>query len=607
MKGNTIRIYRILTVLLLLGLSGCERTTQDIVKWEAQEKVTKLIRALRDDNWRVCAEAARALGHLKAKQAIDPLAEQFTNPHSKVAINSVEALVSIGGQSAEERLINALELENLKACLAAANGLGTLKSVRAIDPLAKAMSGVDERVATAAATSLGLINDEKAIPALIIKMKSRWLSLRLACLKSLVSIGGPNATEGIVLALGDISETVRQTAENALLEIGKPAIPYALAGLRANESVSRLSAVAVLKGTDAVPTEGTELAWYRLAQVPSFKKVGIDREKTDQLAGMGNAAVDALLEGVAHESLDIREHAFFALESIGESCLLQVIEAAETKASPNGKHWYAGRTSWAGAPAWQLDLWGSAAVLSPNFKLISGYASDKLVYRVLTLSKSHPRREYVPLLITLLTPLDTETKKTKIDFFGVNTPDTPPKKSTAGLFGADSIKVVEEYREAAMQRLVIAGHMATLPLIAAIEDSDQQISESSAEVLGDIGDSRAVAPLAGMLSRKITKGEELTQSPFYLTLQKLNDPSTEALLRKVRPNETHANRSFEQQYPGITITYTRTKNARAGYDQPIGFLIGYIQNEETGELRIAFKKNSAGEWLPTPPLPAKLP
>ena len=235
MKGNTIRIYRILTVLLLLGLTGCERTTQDIAKWEAQGKVKKLIRALEDDNWRVSSEAAQALGNLKAKQAVNPLAEQFSNPHPKVVINSVEALASIGGQPAEEHLINALELEGLKACLAAANGLGTLKSVRAIDPLAKIMDGIDERIATAAATSLGLINDKKAIPVLINKVESRWLSLRLACLKSLVSIGGPDVTEGIALALGDISETVRQTAVNALLEIGDPAVPYALSGLRANE------------------------------------------------------------------------------------------------------------------------------------------------------------------------------------------------------------------------------------------------------------------------------------------------------------------------------------------------------------------------------------
>ncbi len=189
----------------------------------------------------------------------------------------------------------------------------------------------------------------------------------------------------------------------------------------------------------------------------------------------------------------------------------------------------------------------------------------------------------------------------------MNTPDTPTKKSTTDLFGADSVTVVEEYRQAAMQRLVIAGHLAVLPLIVAIEDSDRQLSESSAEVLEKIGDPRAVAPLAGILSRKIKKGEELTQSPFYIALQTFNDPSTETLLRKVRPNETHANRSFEQQYPGVTITYTRTKNARAAYDQPIGFLIGYIQNEETGELRMVFKKNSEGEWIPTPPLPTKLP
>ncbi len=607
MRGKTTTIFCNLAILCVLGLTGCERSTEDVARWEAQGKTQKLISALKDSNWRVRSDAALALGHLKAKQAVDPLAAQFTNPHSKVVINAVEALVSIGGDSAEKHLIDAIELKTLQACLAAVNGLGTLQSVQAIEALATTMDGVDERVATAAATSLGLIDDKKAIPLLTAKVQSRWLALRLACVKSLESIGGPEATEGIALALGDISATIRQTAVTALLEIGEPAVPYALAGLRANESVARLSAIAVLKGTDSVPTEGSELAWYHLAQVPSVAKTGISQPMADQLASMGNEAVDTLLEGVAHESLDIREHAFLALETIGEPCLLQVIEAAEAQASENGKYWYNGRTSWAGAPSWQLDLWGSASVLSPGFKLISGYSGDDLVYRVLTLSKSRPRREYVPLLITLLIPLDTATAKAKIDFFGVNTSDTPAEKSKTDLFGADSVKAVEEFRDAAMERLVIAGHLAILPLIAAIEDSNQQIAESSAEVLGDMGNSRAVAPLAGILSRKIKKGEELTQSPFYLALQKLNDPSTEALLRKVRPNATHANQVFKQHYPNATLTYTRTKNAHASYDQPIGFVLGYLKAGETGELQVAYTKNSAGEWNPTPPLPANLP
>lgn len=607
MKGKSIHMYRILACLLLLGLAGCERTTEDVVKWKAQGKTHKLIRALKDDDREVSSKAALALGELKAKQAIEPLAAQFTHPHSQVVTHAVEALARIGGPAAEEHLMVAIELTNLKACIAAVKGLGTLQSVQAIEPLARAMTGVDERVATAAATSLGLIGNPKAIPSLTTSVQSRWLSLRLACLKSLVEIGGPDATKGIALALGDINTTARQTAVSALLEIGAPAVPYALAGLRASESVSRLSAVNVLKGANAVPTDGPELAWYHLAQVPSVKKYGINQEKADQLASMGNAAVGALLEGVAHESLDIREHAFLALEIIGESCLLQVIDTAEAQASKTGKHWYAGRSSWAGSPSWQLDLWGSAAVLSPTFKLISGYSGDDLVHRVLTLSKSHPRREYVPLLITLLIPLDTSTAKSKIDFFGVNTPNASSEKSSSDLFGADSVKAVEEYRDAAMERLVIAGHLAVLPLIAAIEDSHPQIVACCADVLGEIGDPRAVAPLAEVLLRKIKKGEELTQSPFYLALQKINDPSTQSLLRKVRPNEIYATRCFEQHYPGVTITYIRTKNARGSYDQPIGFLIGFLKDGTPEELRMAVRKNSKGDWLPTPTLPAQLP
>jgi hypothetical protein len=76
----------------------------------------------------------------------------------------------------------------------------------------------------------------------------------------------------------------------------------------------------------------------------------------------------------------------------------------------------------------------------------------------------------------------------------------------------------------------------------------------------------------------------------------------------VRPNVTAAKQLFAEHYPDYHIVSVRTKNARAGYTKPIGFIISYFkEGKRSGELAVVFKKNSDGDWLPTTPLPSTLP
>lgn len=586
MKEKATTIYRILAIVCVLGLTGCERTLEDISTWESKGQTAKLIKALGDDNTKVCTAAATALGKMKAESAVAPLAGLFTHANPKVAVAAVESLAAIGGKSAEQQLITAINHNDLRVCLAAISGLGTTQAVSAIDPLSKMLDAIDDEIACAAATALGQMNDAAAVKPLTDKVQTRAQSLRLACVRSLGSIGGPESTEGLVLALGDISKNVRQEAIHALVTTGKSAAPHALTTLRREEANARQSAITILKAIDAVPTEGHDFVWYQLAEIPASQKVRINAELVNQLAGIGTDAIDALLEGVAHEDLNIREHAFRALERIGEPCLLKAMEAVDAHATSAAQQWYASRPSWAGSPAWQNDLWGAATALSPHFEPI-GRINEDLLIRLLADRKTQLRRKYIPLLISL----NTDADNSKIDLFGAD---------ASGFNGT-------AYRNDAMLRLATAGDRAVLPLIAALEDSDTQVTDSCAEVLGNIGDERAMLPLAEALLRKVDQGEELTLSPFYTALQQFDGPAADAALCKVRPDTAYANRIFAQAYPDARLTNTRTKNARAAYTQPIGFKVVYRVDGTAGELLITFVKDDAGDWLPTPPMPAKLP
>ncbi len=599
MKGKTIVIYHMLVIVCILGLVGLKgfgRTVEDVAKWKSKGNVGKLVDALGEEDREIRFAATKALGELKAEPAVEPLAALLTGPDPQLSIAAIEALVAIGNESAEKHLITAIYLEHSKVCLSAINGLGTLKSVRALQPLIITMDSPANELATAAATSLGLIGDEESIKPLAAKMQSHSSSLRLACVKSFRNIGGQEATAELANALGDINKKTRQFAIDSLVAIGEPAKSCALATLRNKNAQTRLGAITVLKETATVPTAGNDLVWYLLAQAPDENKA-IDAATVSQLANMGNDAVEALLEAVAHDSSNIREHAFRALETIGEPCLLQAINAAEAHAGPAGKQWFNERTTWAGAPSWRIDLWGAATALNPYFKLnnhdATGLQSRDSSLRIMASSKFKVSREYVPLLID---QIREAAKSETIKLFKIE------------LFGADSKTAYEDGDwKNARNHLIAAGDRAVFPLIAALDASDQRVANVCANILGTIGGQQAVLPLTEALSQKVDKGEHLTLSTFYTALQKLDDPAAEAILLKVRPDTDRAIRIFERQYPGCRITGTRSKNAQADYSRPVAFQLDYHRDGKAGRQVIVFRKNDKSDWVPTPALPTELP
>ena len=67
-------IYIALTSVVLLMLTSCSRTLDDIAKWEATGNHLKLIEALEDSDPSIGIAAAEALGNLQTPEAILPLA-----------------------------------------------------------------------------------------------------------------------------------------------------------------------------------------------------------------------------------------------------------------------------------------------------------------------------------------------------------------------------------------------------------------------------------------------------------------------------------------------------------------------------------------------------
>ncbi len=602
MKRRFFVYLHILAVLAMLGLTGCSRTAEDVEKWKASGNVEKLIKALADPKYEVRLPAAEALGELKAERAVDSLAALYNDPETDIVMAAVEALANIATPSTITPLSAALKLEPVESRKLAAETLGKMKAVGAVPQLTEALGDADESVQLAAALSIGQIGDESGSEGLAGKLNAASSELRKTCAVALGQTGGETAIKALIPALADQNNGVASAAKESLLTLGEPTIPYMLDALKAKELPVRKGALFVLRKLEAVPDAGAYRIWYQLARVSVDADEAIDQGVVNSLIAEGVDAADILLEAAAHPVGDFREHATLALEHFGEAVLELVTAAVDIYATAPAKKWLAARGSWAGAPSWRIDLWAGIAALDPTFSLNKATVNSfemqaRPAFNILVDPQFSLTREYVPLLIALLG----------------DTTMPPPAEPDYDADGIPTIKTKrdmfrgEANRQLAAEKLAAADYRAALPLIAAIEDENELIASNAADILGKLGDKRALEPLMHVVQTKLEAGEALTHSPFYIALQKMNEPEAEPLLLKIRPNADRAMHVFDRKYADIRPVSAETKDTSTEPDQPVNFRIGFIDRGRIGELIVTFTMNAEGNWIPNPPLPDERP
>lgn len=569
----------------LILLTGCEPQPEDIETWKAEKDSAKLVEILNDDRQFMRLDTIAALEEIQAADAVDDLGKLLQDRDVVVVHRAIDALAAIGTPSIEKYMLQAITFDTDPARLAAAKALGELKSSAAVEPLAQALNDQYETVAVEAAVSLGRIGDARAVPALAETSKAGSVRLRGSCAASIRQIGGEAALEPLTALLGDDSMKVRNEAVNGLIELGTPAAPAALQALRSENNYVRQSGLAVLDGIQKVPTGGSDLVWYRLADLAAGEKPKIQREAGYALGGIDGAA-SALVDAASHPSYAIREHAYLGLETIGEPAAEPLLAAAAAGAEPAAQRWLDGRKTWAGAPAWQLDLWAAAAALNPAFKVDARQArllkeDGESTEDLLRSQNFQPRREVIPLLIKQLASSDGEENKL--------------------------VKTADTRRTLAFRKLRANKYPAKLPLLAALQDEDLEIAVHAAKILVTLDDDPAAqeAVIAEFAAR-IDRGEDLHGTPFYDALVELELPEADEQILKVRPNSTGAVYAFRKKYPGVQVS---NMSMAEGKQHPTAepFRLKYLADGKAREMRIIFRPNEDGNWVPDPPLPDELP
>jgi|GEM_PF-3411545 len=322
------------------------------------DKVEKLIRELRDKDWRVRWDAALALREIGDERAVEPLINALRDEYPDVCRAAAEALGKIGDKKAIEPLIIALRDKDWRVRWDAALALREIGDKRAVEPLINALRDGSPDVCRAAAEALGKIGDKKAIEPLIIALRSLFVryaaiealekiepewhktevakkqvpefinalrngcsDVRIGAAEALGKIGDKKAIEPLIIALRDWDWRVRYAAIEALekiepewhkTEVAKKQVPEFINALRDKNSDIRKATARVLGKI------GDERAIEPLIIALRDKYEWVRKAAAKALVKIGKPAVESLIQTLRDEDPDVRWAAAYVLGNIGD-------------------------------------------------------------------------------------------------------------------------------------------------------------------------------------------------------------------------------------------------------------------------------------------------
>lgn len=278
------------------------------------------------------------------------------------------------------------------------------------------------------------------------RLRSPKWELRAEAVRLLRDHPDPDNLSLLMPALSDQHPKVRYAAGEALVRLGEPAIPPVTRALRTGDAQLRETAIWVL-------------------------------------AQMGHLAVGALVEALRDKEKTVRRLAAFALADIGDLRALEPLLAAIKDWDPEV------RTAVVHALG---RMWEPA--VGPLTGLLKDWNCDVRAAAAEALGQMRARQA-VGSLVELLT--DKEGK--------VRAAATAALGRIGGRTSAEALveklrSISPEHQKGVIQALLQLGDAAREPLAATLEDDRVQLRATAAEILGDLGQRRAVEPLLAVLS-----------------------------------------------------------------------------------------------------------
>ncbi len=308
----------------------------------------------------------------------------------------------------------------------------------------------DWRKREEAARKLGEIDDPRIIEPLLATLKDKNPRVRQSASDALVSIGAP-AVRSLVHALKSKHHEARQSAEDALVRIGTPAvIPLGLALYERDSAVREAAAVILGQIGNAAAVE-------QLISAIKYGEFGIKEAAAAGLVRIGARAVTPLMGALKDNKTGVRETAAAALVRIGPAAIEPLVAALEDSEVREA----------ATEALWKID---------PNW------------------AKSDAARGAVPTMVTNL-----------------RSGDEKMRKAAATMLGE------------------VGEHVAFDALMESLADSNENVQEAAAHALGQREDPRAIIPLVAVLQHGGAKARRAASAALVKIGNGLIEPLVAAL------------------------------------------------------------------------------
>ncbi len=175
-----------------------------------------LLELLRDDDGHVIAHAARGLGRIGDRRAVDELLPLLGHPYPDVQEAAVSALTELGRFVPVHELIEALGAGDPRLRRNAARILGNIRAGEALEALALAAKDESEEVRKAALRAVAKMGTGAAVRCLRAALADESPRIRAVATESLALLSGREALGLVVLMAGDPDDGVRARAAHCL-------------------------------------------------------------------------------------------------------------------------------------------------------------------------------------------------------------------------------------------------------------------------------------------------------------------------------------------------------------------------------------------------------
>jgi len=333
-----------------MGIFKKKFSQQDIEKLWEEENVESLIKAVKDKDKDVRADAAEALGKIEDPRAVEPLIQALKDKDEDVRTDAAEALGKIGDPRAVEPLLQALNDKDEYVRIHAAEALGKIGDPRAVEPLLQALNDKDDRIPGCAAEALGKIGDPRAAEPLIQALEGKSTVQQWEAIEALGNLGDERAIVPLIKLIKDDS------ACRSLIKIGKSAVGPLIESLKDESAEVRKTAAAILgsigdsRAVDPLIEVLNDVD--RFVRCTAAMNLGVLRDKRAAepliqalkdvpyearlaLERLGEAAAEALNQALEDENQNIKSDAKKILEKLEETKVeKQIVTTQESTATP---------------------------------------------------------------------------------------------------------------------------------------------------------------------------------------------------------------------------------------------------------------------------------